>query len=193
MNATVMRPILPRRWRRGTWFSGWGRMVTAPGRRAAPGRRRPAVTDLADGRAIAATLTEQTAAAVAGLRAQGTVPGLAVLAPTADPGAAGYLRAIQRAAGRAGIDCQVHQLPGVPGAADITAQLARLSADPAVHGIVCQTPLPAGVSLAGVGQAIATGKDVDGANPASLGLVAAGQPGGVAPPPPPAARHHPRR
>ena len=147
------------------------------------------MTDLVDGRAIAATLTEHTAAAVAGLRAQGTVPGLAVLVPTADPGAAGYLRAIQRAAGRAGIDCQVHQLPGVPGAADITGQLARLSADPAVHGIVCQTPLPAGVSLAGVGQAIATGKDVDGANPASLGLVAAGQPGGFAPATAAAVRH----
>jgi methylenetetrahydrofolate dehydrogenase (NADP+)/methenyltetrahydrofolate cyclohydrolase len=77
----------------------------------------------------------------------------------------------------------------VPGAADITAQLARLSADPAVHGIVCQTPLPAGVSLAGVGQAIATGKDVDGANPASLGLVAAGQPGGFAPATAAAVRH----
>jgi methylenetetrahydrofolate dehydrogenase (NADP+) / methenyltetrahydrofolate cyclohydrolase len=147
------------------------------------------VTDLVDGRAIAAALTEQTAASVASLRAGGTVPGLAVLAPAADPGAAAYLRAIQRAAGQAGIDSQVHQLPGESGAAGIAARLAALSADPAVHGIVCQTPLPAGVSLAGVGQAIATGKDVDGANPASLGLLAAGLPGGFAPATAAAVRH----
>jgi methylenetetrahydrofolate dehydrogenase (NADP+)/methenyltetrahydrofolate cyclohydrolase len=139
------------------------------------------VTDLVDGRAIAAALTEQTAASVTELRAQGTVPGLAVLVATADAGAAWYLRAIQRVATRTGIDCQVHQLPGECGAADIAGRLAGLSADPAVHGIVCQTPLPAGVSLASVGQAIAAGKDVDGANPASLGLVATGLPGGFPP------------
>jgi methylenetetrahydrofolate dehydrogenase (NADP+) / methenyltetrahydrofolate cyclohydrolase len=139
------------------------------------------VTDLVDGRAIAAALTEQTAASVAELRAQGTVPGLAVLVATEDAGAAWYLRAIQRAATRTGIDGQVHQLRGGPGAADITGRLAELSADPAVHGVVCQTPLPAGVSLASVGHAIAAGKDVDGANPASLGLVATGLPGGFAP------------
>jgi methylenetetrahydrofolate dehydrogenase (NADP+) / methenyltetrahydrofolate cyclohydrolase len=109
------------------------------------------------------------------------VPGLAVLVATADAGAAWYLRAIQRVATRTGIDCQVHQLPGECGAADIAGRLAGLSADPAVHGIVCQTPLPAGVSLASVGQAIAAGKDVDGANPASLGLVATGLPGGFPP------------
>jgi methylenetetrahydrofolate dehydrogenase (NADP+) / methenyltetrahydrofolate cyclohydrolase len=139
------------------------------------------MTDLVDGRAIAAALAEQTAAAVAGLRGQGTVPRLAVLVPTDDPGAAWYVRSIQRAAARAGIDCQVHQLSGQPTAAAITGQLTELSGDPAVHGIICQTPLPEGVSLASVGQAIAVSKDVDGANPASLGLVASGLAGAFPP------------
>jgi methylenetetrahydrofolate dehydrogenase (NADP+)/methenyltetrahydrofolate cyclohydrolase len=139
------------------------------------------MTDLVDGRAIAAALAEQTAAAVAGLRGQGTVPRLAVLVPTDDPGAAWYVRSIQRAAARAGIDCRVHQLSSQPTAAGITSQLTELSGDPAVHGIICQTPLPAGVSLPNVGQAIAVSKDVDGANPASLGLLASGLAGAFPP------------
>lgn len=139
------------------------------------------MTDLIDGRAIAAALAEQTAAAVARVRSGGTVPGLALLVPTEDAGAAWYVRSIQRAAARAGIDCQIHQLSGQPTAAAITGQLTELSGDPAVHGIICQTPLPEGISLASVGQAIAVSKDVDGANPASLGLLASGLAGAFPP------------
>jgi methylenetetrahydrofolate dehydrogenase (NADP+)/methenyltetrahydrofolate cyclohydrolase len=71
----------------------------------------------------------------------------------------------------------VHRLPGPAGPGEITGRLAGLSADPAVHGIICQTPLPPGSTLAAVGQAIDVAKDVDGANPASLGQLAAGLPG----------------
>ncbi len=139
------------------------------------------MTQLVDGRAIAAAIEGQTAAAAGGLRAAGTVPRLAVLLPTDDPGAAWYVRSIERAAARAGVDGQVHRLPGTAGSAEITARLAGLSADPAVHGIICPTPLPPGASLAAVGQAIDVAKDVDGANPASLGQVAAGLPGAFPP------------
>jgi methylenetetrahydrofolate dehydrogenase (NADP+)/methenyltetrahydrofolate cyclohydrolase len=139
------------------------------------------MTQLVDGRAMAAAIAEQTAAAAAGLRAAGTVPGLAVLLPTDDPGAAWYVRSIERAAARAGVSCQVHQPPSPAGPAEITGRLAELSADPAVHGIICQTPLPPGSTLAAVGQAIDVAKDVDGANPASLGQLAAGLPGAFPP------------
>src|SRR5580692_4957783 len=143
--------------------------------------RRLPMTQLVDGRAIAARIAGETAAAAAGLRAAGTVPGLAVLLPTDDPGAAWYVRAIERAATRAGVSCQVHRLAGPAGPAEITGRLAGLSADPAVHGIICQTPLPPGSTLAAVGQAIGVAKDVDGANPASLGRLAAGLPGAFPP------------
>jgi methylenetetrahydrofolate dehydrogenase (NADP+)/methenyltetrahydrofolate cyclohydrolase len=66
-------------------------------------------------------------------------------------------------------------------AEQIAGRLAGLSLDPAVHGVICQTPLPAGVDLPSVGQAIPVSKDVDGANPASLGGLAAGLPGVFAP------------
>jgi methylenetetrahydrofolate dehydrogenase (NADP+)/methenyltetrahydrofolate cyclohydrolase len=139
------------------------------------------VTHLIDGRTIAATMATATAAAADVLRSSGIVPTLAVLVPTDDPGAAWYVRSIQRAARRLDIACQVLQMGGPVSAAQISDRLAELSRDPAVHGIVCQTPLPAGAELAQVGAAIPVGQDVDGANPASLGGLAAGLPGVFAP------------
>ena len=139
------------------------------------------MTHLVDGRIIAATMATATGAAVAVLRSAGITPTLAVLVPADDPGAAWYVRAIQRAAARTGIACQVHRMSGPPGAEQIAGRLAELSLDPGVHGVICQTPLPAGVDLPAVGTAIPVGKDVDGANPASLGALAAGLPGVFAP------------
>jgi methylenetetrahydrofolate dehydrogenase (NADP+)/methenyltetrahydrofolate cyclohydrolase len=143
------------------------------------------VTHLVDGRTIAVSMATATAAAVDVLRSGGITPTLAVLVPTDDPGAAWYVRAIQRAAARTGIACQVYRMTGPqsapPGAEQIAGRLAELSLDPGVHGVICQTPLPAGVGLPVVGTAIPAGKDVDGASPASLGGLAAGLPGVFAP------------
>jgi methylenetetrahydrofolate dehydrogenase (NADP+)/methenyltetrahydrofolate cyclohydrolase len=75
-----------------------------------------------------------------------------------------------------GIDCRVHQLPPAADSALIISKLGALSDDPAVHAVICQAPLPGGIALAAVGSAIAVGKDVDGASPASLGMLAAGLP-----------------
>jgi methylenetetrahydrofolate dehydrogenase (NADP+)/methenyltetrahydrofolate cyclohydrolase len=139
------------------------------------------VTHLVDGRTIAVTMATATAAAADVLRSGGITPALAVLVPTEDAGAAWYMRSIQRAAARTGIACQVHPMGGSLSAEQIAGRLAGLSLDPAVHGVICQTPLPAGVDLPSVGQAIPASKDVDGANPASLGGLAAGLPGVFAP------------
>jgi methylenetetrahydrofolate dehydrogenase (NADP+) / methenyltetrahydrofolate cyclohydrolase len=143
------------------------------------------VTHLVDGRTIAVTMATSAAAQADVLRSGGITPTLAVLVPTDDAGAAWYVRSIRRAATRAGITCQVHQMgapPSAPPSAEqISGRLAGLGRDPAVHGVICQTPLPAGVDLPRVGMAIPPGKDVDGANPASLGGLAAGLPGFFAP------------
>lgn len=136
---------------------------------------------LIDGKAIAAAVTERTAKSAAALRERGIVPTLAVVVATGDEGAAWYVRSIERAAARAGADCQVHKLDLQAGDAEIAAKLKELSDDADVHGIVCQTPLPDGVALADVGACINVGKDVDGANPGSLGRLAAGLPGAFAP------------
>ncbi len=131
---------------------------------------------LIDGRAIARALNGETGTQAASLRAGGTPATLAVVLPTSDESAAWYVRSIERAAARHGIECQVHELPR-PGGDEIAGMLAGLSADPAVHGIICQTPLPPGTDLATVGASIAVAKDVDGASPTSLGMLAAGVPG----------------
>ncbi|HEY2277729.1 MAG TPA: tetrahydrofolate dehydrogenase/cyclohydrolase catalytic domain-containing protein, partial [Streptosporangiaceae bacterium] len=134
-----------------------------------------------DGRAIAAGISEQTARDAAALRDRGVIPVLAIVVPTDDPGAAWYVRSLQRLAARVGIECQPHQWPGPAPAADVLNKLTELSADPAVHGIICPAPLPSGLAPAAAGARIAVAKDVDGANPASLGGLAAGVPGVFAP------------
>ena len=136
---------------------------------------------LIDGRAIAARITEQTASSAAALRERGVTPVLAIVVPNDEPGAAWYVGAIQRLAARVGVSCQVYQRPGQPDPGDVLAKLSELSADRAVHGIICQAPLPPGLALPAAGARIAVGKDVDGANPASLGGLAAGVPGVFAP------------
>lgn len=143
------------------------------------------MTHLVDGRTIAVAMATATAAAAAVLASGGITPTLAVLVPTDDAGAAWYVRSIQRAAVRTGINAQVHRMGGSPSAPvsaeQVAGRLAELSLDPAVHGVICQTPLPPGVALPSVGAAIPVAKDVDGANPASLGGLAAGLPGVFAP------------
>ncbi len=128
-----------------------------------------------DGRAIAAELAGEVSPRVADLAAAGRVPTLAVVVPTDDESTAWYVRSIERTAAKVGVACRVDVLDALDAAA-VIKRLDELSQDPAIHGIVCQTPLPAGLSLAEVGTHIAPEKDVDGANPASLGRLAVGLP-----------------
>lgn len=130
---------------------------------------------LIDGRAIAAAITAEVTETAAKLRESGTAPTLAVLVPTDDDATAWYVRSIERAAKKVGVECRVVQLEK-PTGEDVTRELDKLSADPAVHGIICQTPLPEGVTLDDVGAHIDPRKDVDGANPVSLGRLTAGLP-----------------
>ena len=124
------------------------------------------------GREVAAALRAATAEemALAGARAVR----LAVVTATIDEATAWYVRALEAAAARAGIGCDVTELGAAAAAAEITSTLRALSADAAVHGIILQTPLPAGLRLAELAADIAPAKDVDGANPLSLGRLTAG-------------------
>jgi methylenetetrahydrofolate dehydrogenase (NADP+) / methenyltetrahydrofolate cyclohydrolase len=128
-----------------------------------------------DGKAIATDLELESVAVANTLRGRGLDPTLAVVVPTADEATQWYVRSIERTAARVGVTCRVDQMTNTDSAA-LIARLQQLSADPSVHGIICQTPLPQGASLEGVGAFIAPEKDVDGANPESLGRLAAGLP-----------------
>ncbi|MFE2425787.1 bifunctional 5,10-methylenetetrahydrofolate dehydrogenase/5,10-methenyltetrahydrofolate cyclohydrolase [Streptomyces sp. NPDC059373] len=128
------------------------------------------------GKELAASIRTETAARASELTAAGRPPKLAVVIATADESSAWYVRSIARAAERAGIACDLVDLGVDASAAEIRARLAALSDDPGVHGIILQTPLPDGAALEDLASAIAFGKDVDGANPLSLGRLAAGLP-----------------
>jgi methylenetetrahydrofolate dehydrogenase (NADP+) / methenyltetrahydrofolate cyclohydrolase len=114
--------------------------------------------------------------AVAECAAAGRTVRLAIVIATRDEAAAWYVRSLAAAATRLGISCEVSELSPAAGAGDVTAALTALSADHLVHGVMLQTPLPAGVRLAEIAAAIDPAKDVDGASPLSLGRVLAGLP-----------------
>jgi methylenetetrahydrofolate dehydrogenase (NADP+) / methenyltetrahydrofolate cyclohydrolase len=124
------------------------------------------------GREVAAALRGRTAEAVARIGAVA----LAVVTATGDASAARYVRSLVTAAAKVGISCEVTDLGPAAPTAEIEATLRALSADPAVHGIILQTPLPAGLRLAELAALIPPGKDVDGANPLSLGRLTVGLP-----------------
>jgi methylenetetrahydrofolate dehydrogenase (NADP+) / methenyltetrahydrofolate cyclohydrolase len=128
------------------------------------------------GRELAADIRAGTAAAAAELAAAGRPPRLTVVTATADEASAWYVRSIASAAGKAGIGCEVEDLGPDATAAGLAAQLSALSADPTVNGIILTTPLPGGARLAELAAQIDPAKDVDGANPISLGRLMTGEP-----------------
>jgi methylenetetrahydrofolate dehydrogenase (NADP+) / methenyltetrahydrofolate cyclohydrolase len=131
------------------------------------------------GRELAAEIRAGTAAQAAELTAAGRAPRLAVVTATADEASAWYVRSLAGAAAKVGVSCDVIDLVAAePGdaAARTRAALTELSALASVHGIIAATPLPAGARLAELGEAIDLGKDVDGANPVSLGRIMTGLP-----------------
>ena len=137
------------------------------------------------GRELAAEIRAATAARAAELTAAGRPPRLAVVVAAADEASTWYVRSLARTAVKAGIACDVTDLiPNEPDRpesqqatlAGIRTALTTLSADPAVHGILLQTPLPGGARLVELAGFIDPGKDVDGANPVSLGRLMTGLP-----------------
>ena len=128
---------------------------------------------LIDGRPLAGTLRARAAAGAAELAAGGTRPRLAAVVPTGDESTAWYVRSIARAAEQAGILFE-EIAPAGSDPGRVIEAIAAASDRPDVHGVICLTPLPQGLSLAEAGQHIAPAKDVDGASPVSLGRLAAG-------------------
>ena len=128
------------------------------------------------GRELAADIRAGTAAQAAELAAARRPPRLTVVTATDDEASAWYVRSIASAAAKAGIGCEVEDLGLAATAAGIEAQLAALSGDPTVDAIILTTPLPGGARLAELAAAIDPAKDVDGANPVSLGRLMTGLP-----------------
>ena len=135
-------------------------------------------TRIIDGKAHAARLTAEIGDEVARLRAShGLQPGLAVVLVGEDPASQVYVRNKARQTSAAGMRSFEHRLPAEVPQAQLLALLARLNADPAVHGILVQLPLPKQLDAGVVIAAIDPDKDVDGLHVINAGRLAAGLPG----------------
>ena len=129
---------------------------------------------LIDGRACADGLLVEISSRAAALIKGGVRPGLAVVLVGEDPASQVYVKAKGKAAAACGFHSEQHTLPAATGEADVLALVDQLNRDPAIHGILVQLPLPAGIDAAKVLEAISPAKDVDGFHPLNAGLVATG-------------------
>ena len=132
--------------------------------------------DIIDGKAFAATVREKVAANVVTLKADhGITPGLAVVLVGEDPASEGYVRNKGKQTAECGMNSFEHKLPADTPQADLLALINQLNNDPAVHGILCQLPVPDHIDENLVINAIIPEKDVDGFNILNVGRLATGQ------------------
>jgi methylenetetrahydrofolate dehydrogenase (NADP+)/methenyltetrahydrofolate cyclohydrolase len=130
-----------------------------------------------DGKAIATALRAAVAAEVQRLtRAHGLEPGLAVVLVGENPASAVYVRSKAKQTLEAGMHSFDHRLPETASENEVLALVAKLNADPAVHGILVQLPLPQQIDSQKVLAAIDPAKDVDGFHPVNAGRLATGLP-----------------
>ena len=128
-----------------------------------------------DGKLIAADLRARVADEVARVkRDHGLTPGLAVVLVGNDPASEVYVRNKHKQTQAAGMASFEHVLPADVAQADLLALVAKLNADPAVHGILVQLPLPKGLNTETIVAAIDPAKDVDGLHPHNAGRLAGG-------------------
>jgi methylenetetrahydrofolate dehydrogenase (NADP+)/methenyltetrahydrofolate cyclohydrolase len=131
-----------------------------------------------DGAAHAKALRATVAAEVDRLkREHGLTPGLAVVIVGDDPASQVYVRAKVRFADSVGMASRDVRLPAAVGEAELLAVVRRLNADPMVHGILVQMPLPAQIDPGAVIAAIDPAKDVDGFHDVNAGRLLSGRPG----------------
>jgi methylenetetrahydrofolate dehydrogenase (NADP+) / methenyltetrahydrofolate cyclohydrolase len=134
------------------------------------------VTQLIDGKAIAAKLRGEVAVSAAALRAKGIAPTLAVVLVGDDPASAVYVRSKTKAAREAGVEPRDHKLAATTTQQELMALVESLNRDPEVDGILVQMPLPAHLDSDAVIRALDPDKDVDGLHALSLGYLAQGKP-----------------
>jgi methylenetetrahydrofolate dehydrogenase (NADP+)/methenyltetrahydrofolate cyclohydrolase len=136
---------------------------------------------LIDGTAIGRELRAELDAEIRQLTAQGVRPGLAAVLVGDNPASTTYVKMKGKACEEAGLHHETHRLPSDTGEADLLALVDRLNADPRIHGILVQLPLPKQIRTARVLQRVAPAKDVDGFHPENVGKVFVGDATGFRP------------
>jgi methylenetetrahydrofolate dehydrogenase (NADP+)/methenyltetrahydrofolate cyclohydrolase len=137
---------------------------------------------LIDGVAVAKAVRADVARDTAELKAaRGITPGLTVVIVGEDPASVSYVRSKEKASIEAGMKGETIRLPDTTPQAELEALIDRLNADPTVHGILVQSPLPKHMDANTVVRRIAPGKDVDGFHPVNVGKQLIGEKDGFAP------------
>ena len=133
------------------------------------------MAQIIDGKAVAEDVVAKVKSLSGELGAAGVVPGLAVIIVGEDPASRVYVASKGRKAKECGFHSVQHSLPADTPEADLLALIAKLNADPAIHGILVQLPLPAHIDSGRVIQTIAPEKDVDGFTFVNVGKLGTGE------------------
>jgi len=134
------------------------------------------MSELISGKVIGASINEELRKEVHQLKTNGIEPCLAVVLVGEDPASEVYVRNKKRTCGEIGIRSIGHDLPASTTQEELEKLIQSLNDDPAVHGILCQFPLPEKLNETRVILTISPDKDVDGLHPLNAGLIAMGQP-----------------
>jgi methylenetetrahydrofolate dehydrogenase (NADP+)/methenyltetrahydrofolate cyclohydrolase len=137
--------------------------------------------ELIDGNSIAKGVRNVVAERCRVLAARGVVPGLTVVLVGEDPASAVYVRNKEKASVEAGMKGETMRLPATTTEAELLAVIDKLNADPGVHGILVQMPVPKQIDPQKVIMRIAPAKDVDGFHPINVGKILTGEKDGFAP------------
>jgi methylenetetrahydrofolate dehydrogenase (NADP+)/methenyltetrahydrofolate cyclohydrolase len=136
---------------------------------------------LIDGTAVARALRTELAADIEALKTQGVTPGLAAVVVGDNPASHVYVRMKGQACDEAGLYHETIERPAQASEADLLGLIDRLNADPRIHGILVQLPLPKQIDQQRVLRRVDPRKDVDGFHPANVGKVSVGDPSGFRP------------
>ena len=140
-----------------------------------------AADNLIDGRAIAEQIHAETTVRVAALKARGLQPGLVFVRVGDDPASKVYVSMKGKISARLGLASDTHVLPEAATEKELLELLAKLNADPKVHGILVQAPLPPHLRAAVIYSAVLPGKVVDGFHPTNVGKLMLGDTTGFRP------------
>ena len=133
-------------------------------------------TKIIDGTALARVVRDEWRDRARALANRGCRPGLAVVIVGDNPASKAYVRNKVRACADLELRSDHIELPDTTTESDLLERIAALNADPGIHGILVQLPLPKHISPERVINAIAPEKDVDGFHPTNVGLLATGHP-----------------
>lgn len=146
-------------------FQGWSLQRT---------KARAVPAQIIDGRAIAAELRADLTSRSTALREAGIHPRLLITLVGENESSIAYVRNLQRTGERIGIEVVVDEMPERSSAAQIRERLVVAGADPTIHGVMLQQPLPPHLSIRSIADAMPVSKDVDGTHPTNQGHLAFG-------------------